>query len=96
MIEVRRDVLTVVMEDAGMDPDTDLREDYGGRAMYGEKTFGLIGSEDAFFLFLVEFAKTEGLDGDTAQELARRARSDSMGQSDLIFYFPGVKLVDGD
>jgi hypothetical protein len=96
-VRMRRDVLAVVMEDAGMDPDTDLREGYGGRAMYGGETFGLVvGSDNSFFMFLVELAKTEGVDGDTAQELAQRARSDSMGKNSSIFYFPGVELVDGD
>lgn len=95
MIKLSRDVVVVTMEDVGMDPDTDLRENYSGRAMYGETTFGLIVSSDnSFFVFLVELAKAEGLNGDTAQELAQRARSDNMGKNSSIFYFPGVELSD--
>lgn len=92
-MKVSRTAVETAIEDAGMEPDEALREEYSGRGMYGGKTWGITGNLTGFLAFLVEFAKAEGSDGESAQELAQRVASDSMGW-DTIFYFPGVELVE--
>jgi len=76
----------------------DVREDYSGRGMDGRTCFGLtIGrnEEREVFAALGYLAGlTEGREDDAdidLMELARYARTDSMGR-DTIVYFPGWEL----
>ena len=82
---------------AGIDIDDDLRRDYSGRFMYGEKCFGLVAHPSAFARFMAEVAKDEAEGNATdglCDRLAGALRTDDMGLS-TIHYFPGL-LLDGD
>ena len=95
-IEIPRQLIEEALINANLEPDEALRVEYSGRVMYGGTTFGIVGSESDFALFLVELAYQEDPDegNDYARNLAQRVRSDSMGRSDLIFYFPGATLAE--
>lgn len=95
MSEISKAAVLEAIDAAGLDRDTALREGYSGRFMYGEPTFGIVGSINEYTAFTVEFAKAEGGDGGDAQELAMSVRSDDMGRQE-IFYFPGCELVEED
>lgn len=96
-VQVPRQPVIDALENVGLDSDEALREKYSGRSMYGNTCLGIVGSESAFALFLVELAYSEREDGDNGQDVARelagRVRSDQMGQTDMIFYFPGAELA---
>jgi hypothetical protein len=88
---------TVVDQFAG---DIEIYEDYSGRGMYGATCFGLTCSGDVIYPFFVELGaevarvvESGDLDvyDDLAGDLARAARTDSMGR-DTIVYFPGFSL----
>ena len=77
----------------------DVRDDYSGRCMYGDRCFGFVGGPEAltqFFSFMHVFAS-----GNDREELEDNAEAffeegpslawDSMGM-DMIFYFPRVTV----
>jgi hypothetical protein len=81
---------------ADLEPDDAIREDYSGRAMYGEKCFGLVGHPSdllRFFVALLEAEIEDDGNPEVASLLADRVRTDSLGLS-TIYYFPGVTLSD--
>lgn len=75
-----------------------IRDEYSGRAMYGDTCFGLVVPDAAdvtrFFMQLAERAVE---DPDAVpfdyHALARSMRTDNMGRSDTICYFPGYELT---
>lgn len=82
---------------AGIDLDDDLRRDYSGRGMFGDRCFGIVGGPGQFASFIAavavgesEGAASEGL----AERLAENVVTDDMGLS-TIYYFPAY-LLDGD
>lgn len=84
----------VAADNAGLDPEEALRDDYSGRGMYGETCFGIVvGGVNQAARFLVELAMSDEDATDLAGDLADAMRSDSMGY-DQIYYFPGYRLSD--
>lgn len=78
--------------DLDPDSDSDVRTDYSGRGMYGDRCLGfVIDVPDV----LVGVALATVLDENDAWEIARDARIDSMGRSTII-YFPGWTVEDDD
>lgn len=73
---------------AGIDIDDDLRRDYSGRGMYGDKCFGIVCGDREYGAFLVELA---GDDPELARELADSVKTDSMGTR-AIYYWPHYRL----
>jgi hypothetical protein len=96
---VPRQLIEDTLDSIGLDPESDLRADYGGRNMYGATCLGIVCSLAEYGAFLVElshaYSENEDMESDFAQDFAQRARSDSMGRGE-IFYFPGVKLEAED
>lgn len=83
-----------------LENEFNLRSDYSGRAMYGNTCIGITGDTSDLLKFIARVAtwnfeanedpnSPEGIE--LVEDLARSARSDSMGY-DTIFYFPGVEL----
>lgn len=80
-----------------------LSLEYSGRAMYGDRCFGVIvDSVSSVFAMLAalgfqlgyddaEDGIGEDVDVDLASDLARAARTDNMGYSTIV-YFPGFEL----
>lgn len=82
--------------------DSDIRDDYSGRGMYGDACFGVVidSHRDSNRLFLVlgelclspsGAGNTDEDLGDKVWELAGAAREDSMGLG-TILYFPGWRF----
>ena len=64
-----------------------VRGSYSGRGMFGETCAGFVTSNE--FALGVDLGRLLGEDAD---KLTRKTRTDSMGRSDTIVYFPGVSL----
>lgn len=84
-----------VLEEIGVEPEQ-VRVDYSGRGMYGDKCFGLMldGLPDMLKVFAGLGLINETLDGeldDDIQRLAEAVRTDNMGR-DTIYYFPGFEF----
>jgi NADH/NAD ratio-sensing transcriptional regulator Rex len=83
---------------AGIDVDEGgLRRDYSGRFMFGQRCFGIVGSDSQWAEFVIALKEDEaqGLASKgLAKKLADYLDTDSMGLS-TIYYFPGF-LLDGD
>jgi hypothetical protein len=86
--------------------DFQVRTDYSGRGMYGDRCFGITcgGPEMALVglavLAALNLDDTPDRDGTREQiegavEIVRAARTDNMGR-DMIVYFPGYQLADAD
>lgn len=79
----------------------EVRDDYSGRCMYGDRCFGFTGGPEAvtqFFSFMHAFASgTEGEEiEDNAEQFFEELPNlswDSMGL-DMIFYFPRVTVEE--
>jgi len=84
---VPREQILDAMQQAGI-YEEDLREDYSGRAMYGDTCFGLTCDLSQVLLFAAALG-SEPVDWDWIGG----ARSDSMGLS-TIWYWPGVQLSE--
>lgn len=102
---ITRSNLRAVAEDAGLE-EGQLRWDYSGRFMHGRTCFGLVGLEGDLMWFTVELGRryeravADDADrGDLAdadvETLVNALRTDQLGR-DLIFYFPGVEVVDDE
>lgn len=82
---------------AGIDVDEDLRRDYSGRGMFGDRCFGIVGGPGQFASFMAGIAADEA-EGNAneglAERLAENVVTDDMGLS-TIYYFPAY-LLDGD
>ena len=82
-------------EAAGLEGD-DLRRDYSGRGMFGDRCFGIVGGPREFAAFIAEVTMAES-DGRATEGLAGRLAenvvTDGMGLS-TIYYFPAY-LLDG-
>lgn len=77
-----------------LEDEFELMTDYSGRAMYGDTCIGIIGAARDLILFVVRVSTWfEEDDTELVEELADNVRSDNMG-TDMIFYFPGIKLED--
>ena len=63
----------------------DVREDYSGRGMFGERCFGIVAEslEEVIPILRKALGDTQALD------LLEAMSTDSMGR-DTIYYFPGV------
>jgi len=90
------------LSEIGADPDRAIREDYSGRAMYGDTCFGVVLDStyefNAFKDAYRGWEETHGLDDDESEvydpdegDWLDNARSDSMGLSG-IWYCPAVAL----
>lgn len=90
MIKISRQTLEDAAYAADLDPEAAIYEDYSGRAMYGEKCIGIVGSPSECAAFLVEITAE---DPDLGREMARKERTDSMGRS-MIAYYPGIQLEE--
>lgn len=78
------DQVVEALEDAG----ADIHERYSGRGMYGAECPGIEADrESELFAVFVELALSNE---EMARELARSARTDSMGRG-LICYWPHIK-----
>lgn len=78
---------------AGLDEDA-LRDDYSGRAMYGETCMGIVtGNVGQVLEFAVACAARAG--SMDPQEWIGRACEDNMGRS-MITYWPGVTVTGED
>jgi hypothetical protein len=90
MYTVSREALEDACYDADLDPDSAIRADYSGRAMYGATCLGLVhdgqGELIKFVIALVQY------DEDAADWLSS-TRSDSMGLSQIT-YWPRVTVAD--
>jgi hypothetical protein len=88
--------------------DSTIRNDYSGRAMFGDRCFGIVhdANDGLIALAIVEACRqsvfdqnreADWFDGDyameRAEELIRTMRGDNMGRSSIT-YFPGW-LLDG-
>ena len=77
-------------DDFGASDGIAVREDYSERGMYGDKCLGFVVSSHApAYRLMVGLASVLG--AEEAGDIARRAKTDSMGR-DMIVYFPGVTL----
>lgn len=81
------------LEVADLDHEVTIRTDYSGRGMYGDQCFGLVFEQEvrhpwAFFAALGIVQESMDPPDFDALELARAARSDSMGVGTIV-YFPG-------
>ncbi len=87
----KADVLEALFQ-ADLD-ERDVSWAYSGRFMYGKTCFGVTASLADFLKFMVYLAAEIG--EEEASLLADKVSSDSLGRS-LIYYFPGVNVVDYD
>lgn len=87
MITEVYDVL-MALEDAGLDAESNLYQDYSGRSMYGSSCFGITGTVNDAAKFLVALGE---YDRGLAFDLSCSMRMDSMGR-DTIIYFPGYTV----
>ena len=88
-MKISRSDIIDALYDAGLDADS-LREDYSGRAMYGESCFGIVCSDGEALHFVASIAIIlEGRADDW--HWVEDVRTDSMGLS-TIWYWPGIKL----
>ena len=75
------------------DSDTDavdVRTDYSGRGMYGDKCLGFtVSDQRTAFRLVAGMSAVLGID--ETLDITRKASTDSMGR-DMIVYFPGVTL----
>ncbi|QIG69684.1 hypothetical protein EVB81_115 [Rhizobium phage RHph_I46] len=60
----------------------EFREDYGGRGMYGDRTFGIVGQFDRLMTFLQVYGSALN---DAEEEPVMDFRMDNMG-IDMIIY----------
>jgi hypothetical protein len=99
------ELVSSACEAAGIEPDTDLRTRYSGRAMMGDICWGVVlanGSRLGVFAAELMVAAayeygTAAEDVDTTtrsvREMLATARLDQMGTA-VIVYFPGWQLAD--
>jgi hypothetical protein len=92
--ELPRSVVKKIALDADLDPEEDLRFDYSGRFMYGDKCFGIVGDTGCYTKFMMMLYANPDTQ-DISWEIVDDVRTDSMGY-DTIFYFPGVTVVDDE
>lgn len=79
------DVIHDAMDNAGIER-ANLRTDYSGRMMYGERCMGI---SVTYVSEILRFAAHLGAaDADLADDLMDNTRSDSLGKSDTIYYWP--------
>lgn len=62
----------------------DVRTDYSGRFMFGQKCLGIVGESDVCAAFAVLIKKKTGFS----------FRSDSMGKYDQVYYFPQIDTTN--
>lgn len=80
------------------DDETQIRDNYSGRGMYGETCVGVVGSSVAtaiqFMYALAEVLHDDEYDQkDFVLEMAEAIRTDNMAFN-TIFYFPGYTVSD--
>jgi len=88
---LNRSQVVDALYDAGLDEDA-LRADYSGRGMYGERCFGIVGSESDMLRFVL--ALSHRLE-DRGEEWLPNVCSDNMGLS-IIWYWPTVQVPEED
>lgn len=72
-----------------VNPDLELREEYSGRGMFGDKTSGVTGDINDFILAVASVAYDLGMEGDGFDEFQddlNNLKTDSMGRDSTIFY----------
>lgn len=89
MITIDREIFENSLLDAGLEPDTDLRDDYSGRGMYGETCIGIVCAPSEYTGFIASYAIAALDDVDCGW--LNRVASDNMGRS-MIYYWPGVQF----
>lgn len=94
-MELETQILHTALDATGLDEaDYTIRNDYSGRGMYGDTCFAIdMADMTQAFQLIAAFGAELADDAFQGQELARRARTDSMG-FDIVLYFPGVQLVE--
>jgi hypothetical protein len=99
-VEIPKSLIERAAYEADLDLETNLTFTYSGRYMYGRQCFGVIGTLEDYGKFLLMLAEAEAnagnfYGGELAWELAQGVSTDNMG-FDTIYYFPSVKVTDGD
>ena len=92
---IDRDIILRALYDAGLDEE-DLYENYSGRAMYGDKCFGVVGSIGDLVKFVLALSSYDArgeLGGDI--DWVADVVTDGMGMQS-IFYWPGVNVSKED
>lgn len=74
-----------------LEMDFQVRDDYSGRGMYGEKCFGIVGSL-VDLLTMINVIIELGLNIHI-ETLARSPQQDNMGR-EMIYYFPNLQVED--
>lgn len=98
--------LESVLYEAEIDASEQLRKDYSGRAMYGERCFGIVGSAADLVRFCVTVGRLHAEYEEHPQhcfaptvvdgvEWLEGVRTDSMGHG-AIYYWPGVAVSGED
>ncbi|QGZ14282.1 hypothetical protein PP940_gp073 [Rhizobium phage RL2RES] len=64
-----------------------FREDYSGRGMYGDRTFGIVGPADKLMIFLQIYGSALA---DVDEEPVLDFRMDNMGLDMIIYPFSGI------
>lgn len=92
---------TEFMMNYGDDEDeSQIRDDYSGRGMYGRTCVGVVGDRPSaavqFMYCLAEVIHEDDLDDqkDFVLEMSEALTMDNMGRSAMIYYFPGYKIVE--
>lgn len=89
-MQLERDDIERLLHDLDLDEDA-LREDYSGRSMYGRTCFGITLEQYSEINEVALGVALHEVFDDTAWELARAARFDSMGLGRIV-YFPGFEV----
>lgn len=76
----------------GLLDEVTIRNDYSGRAMYGETCFGIVTDQTDMVVGMALGGALNVFDIDP-YDVVCRARSDNMGY-DRIVYFPGFRLAE--
>lgn len=80
--------------------ESQIRDDYSGRYMYGQTCIGVVGESPATYVqFLFSLAEVLYEDDlyeqrDFILDMVDRMHMDNMGRSAMIYYFPGYKIVE--
>jgi hypothetical protein len=79
------------LEDVMTQLDVEVRTDYSGRGMYGDKCLAIVGDLRDLLRFAAELTQAIGVED--ANDILGRVRSDSMGLSS-VYYFPGAGVAE--
>jgi hypothetical protein len=94
-VEISKEIILECVFQVGLSEE-DVRWDYSGRGMYGDRCFGIVGTLVDYTAFLLELsvlARNDADYWDLAMELSQHVNTDNMAYS-TIYYFPSVKVVE--